>query len=175
MERAIVMVQEFLRRRLNPFLLISTVVVLAILAGLSVTYQDVLSDKVSTNQQLRDTVEEKEARITALENETANLSSALELTRQDLAATVNETQRQEETIQDLEGEVSDLEGTVSDLESTIEEKNATIDDLRTTIDEKTTTVNNLLDLLDTICTETPDANMTADASDACDDWDDGDY
>ncbi len=167
--------QEFLRRRLNPFLLISTVVVLTILAGLSVTYQDVLSEKVSTNQELRQTVEEKNDRISVLEDRNTNLTTELATARQDLSATINETQRQEAEIEDLEDTVAARESTIDSLETTIADKNATIDDLRSTIDTKEDTINNLLDLLDTICTETPDGNMTSDANDACDDWDDGNY
>ncbi|MDY6761658.1 MAG: hypothetical protein SVY41_01290 [Candidatus Nanohaloarchaea archaeon] len=163
--------QEFLRRRLNPFLLVSTVVVLAILAGLSVTYQDVLSEKVSTNQQLRETVQEKKARIATLENRTANLSSALTAARQDLRVTVNETQRQEQVITDLESTVASLNDTVQSLQATVASQEASIADLKDTVAEQEDEIAALEDNLTVICEDVPEANMTDAAADACDRWD----
>ncbi|MDY6765876.1 MAG: hypothetical protein SVW77_00755 [Candidatus Nanohaloarchaea archaeon] len=166
------MVKEFLRRRLNPFLLVSTVVVLAILAGLSVTYQDVLSEKVSTNQQLRQTVEEKNVRIATLENRTANLSTRLAAARQDLAATVNETQRQEQLITDLESAVTSLNSTVQSLRSTVASQEATIADLESEVETQESEIVALKDNLTLICEDVPASNMTDAAADACERWED---
>lgn len=161
--------EEFLRRRLNPFLLISTVVVLAILAGLSVTYQDVLSDKVSTNQELRETLDDRNARISTLEAENANLTAELGLTEQDLASTINETARQEREIQGLESSVSSLEASVSSLETTVSQQEENITSLQAEVDEQSLTIDNLEANLSIIC-ETPNENLTAEADDLCDTW-----
>ncbi|MDY6770064.1 MAG: hypothetical protein SVU88_03760 [Candidatus Nanohaloarchaea archaeon] len=163
--------EEFLRRRLNPFLLVSTVVVLAILAGLSVTYQDVLSEKVSTNKQLRQTVQEKQARISTLENRTANLSTALAAARQDLAVTVNETQRQEQLIAGLRETVTSLNSTVQSLQATVASQKTTISDLEAEVEAQETELAALKDNLTVICGDVPEANMTDAAADACDRWD----
>lgn len=165
--------QEFLRRRLNPFLLISTVVVLGILAGLSVTYQDVLSEKVSTNKQLQADLQEKRSRVVTLENMTQNLSTALSRTRQDLAATVNETQRQEQTISSLEDTVASLNGTVQSLEETVADQEATIDSLKQTIDEQETEIANLEANLTDICEDhqdNPAVNLSGTPESRCERW-----
>ncbi len=166
--------KEFLRRRLNPFLLISTVVVLAILAGLSVTYQDVLSDKVSTNQQLQSDLQEKRSRVVTLENMTANLSDALTRTRNDLAVTVEETQRQEQRIGELESTVTSLNDTVQSLEETVELKEATISNLQDTVDAQDLEISNLKQNLTDICddySDNPSANLSGIPADRCERWD----
>ncbi|MCJ7479150.1 MAG: hypothetical protein MUP63_03155 [Candidatus Nanohaloarchaeota archaeon QJJ-7] len=170
MEREDVTMEDFLRRRLNPFLLISTVAVLTILAGLSVTYQDVLSEKVSDNQQLEQELEDKNSRISTLEGRVSNLTGSLSRARQDLAATVNETRRQENLIEELQGEVSSLEDEVSTLEDTVAEKESTIGDLEDEVDTLEVEISNRESNLETICGDVPAENMTDDAEDACDGW-----
>lgn len=63
-----------LKRRLNPFLLISTVVVLSLLAGLSVLYQSELNDLVTERKNLSATLEDRNQKINELETEVDNLT-----------------------------------------------------------------------------------------------------
>jgi len=67
-----------LKRRLNPFLLATTVLVLSLLAGLSVMYQgqlsDILSDKKSIQQQLDDRNQE----VSNLESENSDLTQQIQ-------------------------------------------------------------------------------------------------
>ncbi|MFB6207943.1 MAG: hypothetical protein ABEJ69_01190, partial [Candidatus Nanohaloarchaea archaeon] len=66
-----------LKRRLNPFLLISTVLVLSLLAGMSVVYQSQLHDLVSSKKDLSQELQQKNQRIAELEARNSNLSSRL--------------------------------------------------------------------------------------------------
>ena len=126
------MAQPLLKRRLNPFLLISTVAALSLLAGVSVLYQDQISQKTSqvedinqTRVELQATIDEQEVRIenqsrqmNALENNIQQLQDE----RQEINSTLTE---KEETIQDLQRQLRDANQN-EELETRIDNMNESI-------------------------------------------------
>lgn len=111
-----------LKRRLNPFLLASTVLVLSLLAGLAVTWQGQLSELVNEKKNLSTEIQDKNQKIDELQSEVSNLT--------DESSTLQET-------------VDQLKSLNSELNATIRQKEAKIVSLETTIDEKETTISNL--------------------------------
>lgn len=106
-----------LKRRLNPFLLVSTVLILSLLAGLSVLYQDQLSQLVSDKQQLETELEQKNSRISELEKENSNLSSELQSTENDLQEYINLYKSEKQQREELEDRISEVESNLGDLEN----------------------------------------------------------
>lgn len=156
---------ELLKRRLNPFLLVSTVLVLSLLAGLSVLYQGQLSEILSEKKSLQSQMEEKNARIAELENRTANLSRRLNTKQTDLKQTVDLYQSEKQKRKRLQDEVSSLESEISSLKTDIEGFKSEISDLEAKIDDLNSTVDDLNQSLSDICSEN-DNNLT-DTSDEC--------
>lgn len=107
-----------LKRHLNPFLLVSTVLILSLLAGLSVLYQGQLNNVVTEKKELNQTLQDKNQRITRLQQEKSNLSTSLADTESDLKRYIDLYETEKDQRKTLEGEVSDLEEKVEDLEET---------------------------------------------------------
>jgi septal ring factor EnvC (AmiA/AmiB activator) len=110
------MAQPILKRRLNPFLLISTVAALSLLAGVSVLYQSQIADAETnvseTNQELREA--QNEIQRLSLERENAtrklnNLNKSLRETEKELDTTEGELKNKTERIEELENNLAQQE------------------------------------------------------------------
>ncbi len=123
-----------LKRRLNPFLLATTVLVLSLLAGLSVMYQGQLSDILSDKQGLQENLEETRQEVSRLKAENANLTQEIE--------------RKERQINNLSSESSSLESEVGSLRSeveTLESENSNLQDEVIDFENKTEGLNQSLE------------------------------
>lgn len=108
--------RPMLKRQLNPFLLISIVAVLSLLAALSVVYQGQLNDLLTDNEDLSQELEEEQALVNQLESENTNLTQQLRDAQSDLEQTQQLYENEESRREDLESEVDDLENRVEQLE-----------------------------------------------------------
>lgn len=150
-----------LKRRLNPFLLASTVLVLALLAGLSVVYQGQLEDVLQTQENLSSTLEEKNSRIDTLELRVSNLTNETSVLEQNVDKYVNRSENLKSEVSTLETEIDKLEDDKENLEDKISGLRSDKEDLRDTIDN----INGTLEL---IC---DDVNSTVEDGDVrCDRW-----
>lgn len=86
------MKSPMLKRRLNPFLLATIVLVLSILAALSVLWQGNLSEIQQERNNLSETLDEKNQRISSLEQENNNLSQQINSLEGDLEQYLDENQ-----------------------------------------------------------------------------------
>jgi chromosome segregation ATPase len=150
-----------LKRRLNPFLLATTVLVLSLLAGLSVMYQGQLSDILSDKKSLEDKLEDRKQEISNLQSENANLSEQL--------------QEKNSRINSLASESSSLESEVNSLESdidTLESQNAELEDDITLLEDQKESLNDTIELMNVTIGLICDAenNTIEDGEDKCEDW-----
>ena len=150
-----------LKRRLNPFLLISTVVVLSLLAGLSVLYQSELNDLVTDRKNLSSTLEEKNSQIADLESQVNNLSSrssdlnqSVVNLRTSLTEKINTLEQKNSTIDRLRESVAGNNDTIEALRQENRELNSTVRDMR-------------LDF-GTLCEG--DSNLTDSGQETCEDY-----
>lgn len=134
------MKEQMLKRKLNPFLLITTVLVLAILAGSSVFYQTELSDLVSTRNQLQEDLEntskvlqktikdEKELNSTVdnLEESMREKNTEIELKDERITVLERELDKAETENTRFEQEISTLNSTVSNLNDSMETLNGSL-------------------------------------------------
>lgn len=151
-----------LKRRLNPFLLISTVVVLSLLAGLSVLYQSELNELVTDRKNLSSTLEEKNSRIDSLEGQIENLSGR--------STELNESVENLRT--DLADRITSLEqknATIENLRETVAENNETIESLRQSNEMLNSTVNSMRLDFGTLC-ENDANNLTQSSEDKCEEY-----
>jgi len=129
-----------LKRRLNPFLLLTTVIGLSLLAGLSIIYQTQFDEVTSEKQSLEEKLVEAEAE---LENKRQNTTS-LETRNNELQTEVSELEEQlnnqDESAEGLESEVERLESENSELQDERNEYrsdfNTVRSDLRTICDDE---------------------------------------
>lgn len=150
-----------LKRRLNPILLISTVLTLALIAGMSVVYQDQLNNIVSDNKDLEQQLEERKHTIEGLESENEDLK--------DRASTLNSTSNQlqdlidekNQTIEEQESTITSLGSEKEDLQNQVDSMNQTIRDLEGNLSE-------VKNDLEDIC-EDDDNNLTDSSDGICDD------
>jgi len=126
-----------LKRRLNPFLLVSTVVVLSLLAGLSVLYQSELNDLVTDRKNLSSTIEEKNSRIASLESQVNNLSTrssdlnqSVKNLREGLAERISTIEEKNSTVERLRNDLEDKNSSVELLRAENQKLNSTINDMR---------------------------------------------
>ncbi|WP_414837525.1 hypothetical protein ACK3SF_04610 [Candidatus Nanosalina sp. VS9-1] len=152
---------KLLKRKLNPFLLVTTVMVLAILAGLSVMYQQELGELVGTKDnlstQLKDTeaeLEQAQQNITRLRDtrdrlnsEISNLSTTLE--------NVRESKNSE--ISGLEDDLQQARNERDSWRERFEETNSSLEQVKTERDE-------LLFSLELVCS---DLNESASSFEEC--------
>ncbi|MFB6159268.1 MAG: hypothetical protein ABEJ95_06465 [Candidatus Nanohalobium sp.] len=113
-----------LKRRLNPLLLISTVAALSLLAGVSVVYQDKLSEAHDIKREINQSLQEKSREVERLEavvsNRTARLSSLKDNVSR-LKKVVEDKSSELERVRDMLGERN---STVKDLRNRLEEERA---------------------------------------------------
>lgn len=122
-----------LKRRLNPFLLASIVLVLSLLAGLSVLYQGTLNEEIDEKQSLQDKINQQNSTIVSLRKDNSRLQNSLSKVEDNLD---NKTFR----IQSLETQVSTLEDLLGDKNSTIEQLNSQIDGLEEDVERLNTSL-----------------------------------
>lgn len=108
------MAQPILKRRLNPLLLISTVAALSLLAGVSVLYQDQISQR---GDRLNQVESEK--------NELNNTIDRLEAEKQNQTVEINR----------LEDRIDTLNTEKDSLNDTIQQRNQEISNLESQLDE----------------------------------------
>jgi chromosome segregation ATPase len=133
-----------LKRKLNPFLLTSLMLVLCILVAVSVVYQAELSDISGENQQLQTSLEDEQQLNSRLTEQMDRINNSLQSTESELSSLeTNYTEIQNE-FSDLESEKQILEEELSTAENSIESLNNS---------------------LETICTGT--SNLTASAENQC--------
>lgn len=148
-----------LKRRLNPFLLASTVLVLSLLAGLSVMYQGQLSQILNEKQGLQEQLEERNARINTLEQRVTNLTNETSQLQRDVQRYVSRSE-------DLEATVDSLNNEIDTLEDEKEELNEEISVLENQTEELNDTVNDINWTLEDVC-EDDDNNLTEGSETLC--------
>lgn len=118
-----------LKRHLNPFLLVSVVLILSLLAGLSVLYQGQLNNLVTDKKELSQELNQKNQQITQLKQQKSNLSTKLESTESDLQRYIELYKSEEKQRKSLQDRVEDLEQQVEELrvdQGLVEDLNTTI-------------------------------------------------
>ena len=123
------MENNFLKRKLNPFLLITTVMVLAILAGASVIYQQELGELVGTRENLSTQLENTEAELEQAKQNISDLRS----TRESLNTEISGLET------DLEGLRESKNQRISNLESNLSEVRTERDNFREKFEEQNET------------------------------------
>lgn len=153
-----------LKRRLNPFLLASTVLVLSLLAGLAVTWQGQLSELVSEKKNLSTELEEKNSRIEKLEAEKSNLTEKSSTLAETVSQLKGLNSQLNATIKEKEAKIISLENIIDDKEQDIKDLNETNEELRDNLSAMEVA------FLDT-CSEEKDAgNFTETAETNCDEY-----
>lgn len=137
-----------LKRRLNPFLLVSTVLILSLLAGLSVLYQGQLNNLVTDKKDLKQQLNEKDTKISELEQEKKNL------TRQ-IREKDNEIQRLKSLLASKKQEVEKLSQQVTRLQNQLEQASST-----------SNTTRQINDTLGFICGDSEN-QLSSDSRDLC--------
>ena len=151
-----------LKRRLNPILLISTVLTLALIAGMSVVYQDQLNNLVSDNKDLKQQLEEREQTIENLESENEDL--------EDRASTLNSTSNQlQDLIDEKNQTIEQQESTITSLESENQELEDQVEGLNSTVIELEANISEIENDLEDIC-ENGDNNLTDSSDETCEDY-----
>ena len=110
-----------LKRRLNPFLLATTILVLSILAALSVLWQGNLSDLQTEKNNLSQTLEEKNQRIQTLQMENSNLTQRIDNLENDVQTYTGENELLRSQIDSLNSTVENLQNYNSRLQEENEE------------------------------------------------------
>lgn len=136
------MKSPMLKRRLNPFLLATTILVLSILASLSVLYQGQLSSILQEKNNLSETLEQRQERIENLELENENLTE--------------EVSEKEDRIADYENEIDLLDSQIDNLNSTVQSLRSSLEQLETENADLREQVGDLNDTMFVIC----DSNET---------------
>jgi len=117
-----------LKRRLNPFLLLITVISLSLLAGLSITYQTQLDGATSDHQDLQENLtetkaelEEAETNLTILEDENEVLDDQASGFNEDLADAESQVESLQNDIDVLNQDISSLEDERDSYKSNFED------------------------------------------------------
>lgn len=155
---------NFLKRKLNPFLLITTVMVLAILAGASVIYQQELVELVGTRENLSTQLENTEAELKQAKNNISDLRDTKEKLNIEISALEK----------DLENLRTSTDQKISSLESNLSEVKSERDTYKDDLDETQTTLENVRENRDDIrfdfelvCGE---SNLTETAEERCENY-----
>lgn len=128
-----------LRRRLNPFLLISTVLILSLLAGLTVIYQDTLANVEDRKQDLKDQVNQTEQEIKQLEADKRNLTRQIRDKEDEISRLDSLLDSKEQEVQQLSQRITTLENQLENADTTSNVTRQVNDTLgRVCIDEKST-------------------------------------
>ncbi len=111
-----------LKRRLNPFLLVTTVIVLALLAGLSIIYQTQFDDIVSDKQSMQEELYQERAAAGELENKTdaqnqeiSNLENRTEELEEEAEEAQMSSEERDDTVESLQGQIENLEGELGEV------------------------------------------------------------
>ncbi len=165
-----------LKRRLNPFLLAATVLVLSLLAGLSVMYQGQLSNVLSDKKELQQELDQKNQRIASLQQENANLSKDLRIARSDQQQTQKLLDNAEQDIRSLNSTIEELRGDIDEQEDRIATLNTRINELQLNITDLRLTVNDLNGSIAELCEADFDLNGTEEDTyvEACEEHGHGD-
>ena len=151
-----------LKRRLNPILLISTVLTLALIAGMSVVYQDQLNTLVSDNKELEQQLEDKKQTIENLKAENKDL--------EDRASTLNSTSNQlRDLIDEKNQTIEQQESTITSLRDQNQELETQVEGLNSTVTELEANISEIKNDLQSIC-ENGDNNLTDDSDQTCGDY-----
>jgi len=144
-----------LKRRLNPFLLATTILVLSILASLSVLYQGQLSNILQEKNDIRETLEERNQKIQEMESKNENLSEKVSSQKEDIQTYIDDNKL-------LESQIDSLNSTLQSLESQLKK----VKDERDGAQDKLESINGTLQL---ICSN---ENNTVEGGEAkCGRWD----
>lgn len=127
------MKEQFLKRKLNPFLLISTVLVLAILAGSSVFYQTELSDLVSTRNQLQEDLKEKNQTLANTMEMNQNLNETIREFERNIRQKESKINEQNQRITVLERELDQAENQNQETQERISELESKADNLNNSL------------------------------------------
>ena len=150
-----------LKRRLNPFLLATTVLVLSLLAGLSVMYQGQLSDILSDKNSLQQQLEERNQEVSNLQAENSNLSQQIQEKDNRISNLASESSNLESEVESLESDVSTLETELSEREEEILQ----LEDRNTNLTVDLAAMN---ETLRDICSS--ENNTINDGDDNCEEW-----
>lgn len=126
------MAQPILKRRLNPFLLISTVAALSLLAGVSVLYQDQINTRTNKIQELNQTAQNLNSSFLEKKAELENRSIKLREYENEISQLKTQKQALNTTIQQKNQEIGDLEDQLEEsqqntqAEQKLEEMNASL-------------------------------------------------
>lgn len=137
-----------LKRRLNPFLLVSTVLILSLLAGLTVLYQGTLADVTDSKKDLQEQLNQSEHEIKQLKADKKNL------TRQ-IRDKEDEISRLQSLLDSKEQEVNQLSQRITTLENQLEQASST-----------SNTTQQVNDTLSFVCSD-PDTQLSSDSTDLC--------
>lgn len=105
-----------LKRRLNPFLLLTTVVGLSLLVGLSIVFQTQFEDIAGDRAYLQTEIEQLNSEIESLEQNNTQLSEQNHQLRKRTSELENQISEIESQESGLEDEVSRLENQTSQLQ-----------------------------------------------------------
>jgi peptidoglycan hydrolase CwlO-like protein len=107
-----------LKRRLNPFLLVSTVLILSLLAGLTVLYQGTLADVNDQKKQLKQEVKQSEQEIKQLEADKKNLTRQIRDKEDEISRLNSLLDSKEQEVQQLAQRITTLENQLDQASST---------------------------------------------------------
>ena len=127
--------ERILKRKLNPFLLITTVLVLAILAGSSVFYQTELNDIVESKNQLNTQLENKTQKISSLQKTNENLSKEVSSKNTRIDRLEQTNIDKENKINNLNNEINELDSTMSNLRQEKNNMNQEISELENELED----------------------------------------
>lgn len=142
------MATPMLKRRLNPFLLVSTVLILSLLAGLSVLYQGQINNMVEDQRQMKEKLNESRFKVKQIKSEKKILEKELRQKK-------SEIDRLESLLASKRKEIEKLAQRIKLLKNQLEDARST--------DNTTSRLN---DTLGTICGD-KETTLSNDASDLC--------
>lgn len=118
-----------LKRRLNPFLLVSTVLILSLLAGLSVLYQGHLNNVETKKKDLKQQLQEKKERIAEIKQQKTNLSTEVRETEDELQRYIDLYKTEKKQRKELQEQVKSLESQIENIQSS----GSALEDLNNTL------------------------------------------
>ena len=125
------MAQPILKRRLNPFLLISTVVALSLLAGVAVISQDQISQKQNQISNLQNDNSRLEKQVNSLNSEIGNETVQIQTKNDNLTRMQNKVQELQSNLSTKKEEIQKLQNQVeqnqrSNQSNALEEMNTSL-------------------------------------------------
>ena len=136
-----------LKRRLNPFLLATIILVLSILAALSVLWQGNLTQLQTEKNNLSDSLNQSQQRIAELEVENNNLSQKINNLENDLQTYTEESELLRSRIDSLN---SSIEG-LREENRVLREENGELSRINETLGNICSNVNNTIEVGNVYC------------------------